>query len=203
MNHLAHLYLAERSGTSFAGNFLGDFVRGRLAGQFDPEIESGIRMHRRIDSFSDAHALVAEARGWFSPPYRRYAGILLDVYFDHLLIRRWHEFHDEPVDHFILRAVATMRREWPQQAPFPAERLAGLADVLRSYRRLQGIDAALCRADARLARRSPLPDALPLLTARHEALDRTFAAFFPTVLEFSLAESRAHGRGPERPAQGL
>lgn len=190
MNYLAHLYLAERTGTSFAGNFLGDFVRGRLDGRFGPEIEAGIHLHRRVDSYSDSHALLEAARAWFEPPYRRYAGILLDIYFDHLLARRWRQFHDEPMARFARRAADTMRHEWPPDAPFTDERLARLPEVLSSYRRPEGVATALQRVDTRLSRPSPLPHALPLLVARDAALDRVFLEFFPELVRFSLAESR-------------
>lgn len=190
MNYLAHLYLAERTGTSFAGNFLGDFVRGRLDGRFAPEIEAGIRLHRRIDSYSDSHPLLMEARARFHAPFRRYAGILLDVYFDHLLARHWHEFHDEPMPRFARRAARAMRDDWPQAAPFPRERLERLSEVLCSYARPQGVDTALRRVDARLSRSSPLPRALPVLTGQDAALDRVFGSFFPELVRFSLAETR-------------
>lgn len=190
MNYLAHLYLAERTGTSFAGNFLGDFVHGRLGGRFAPEIETGIQLHRRIDSYSDSHPLLAETRAWFDPPYRRYAGILLDIYFDHLLARHWQEFHDEPVPRFANRAARLMHQDWPTTAPFPRERLTGLPRVLGSYTRLDGVATALERVDARLSRPSPLPHSLPLLTAHDDALDRVFQAFFPQLVHFSLTESR-------------
>jgi len=188
MNHLAHLYLAERTGTSFAGNFLGDFVRGRLGGRFDPAIETGIRLHRRVDSYADSHPLLAEARDWFPPPYRRYAGILLDVYFDHLLIRHWRDFHDEPVDRFVQRATTRMRREWPAEAPFAGARLAGLPDALCAYARPRGVEQGLYRVHARLARPSPLREALPLLVARDAELDTVFRRFLPDLVAFGLDE---------------
>lgn len=186
MNYLAHLYLAERTGTSFTGNFLGDFVRGRLDGRFTPEIEAGIRLHRRIDSYSDSHPLLMRTRARFDPPYRRYAGILLDVYFDHLLARHWPEFHSEPMPRFARRAVRAMRDDWPGAAPFPVERLERLPELLCSYARPRGVETALRRVDARLSRPSPLPHALPVLIARDAALDRAFRDFFPELV--ALAE---------------
>ncbi|MGA2151478.1 MAG: DUF479 domain-containing protein, partial [Geobacteraceae bacterium] len=51
MNFLAHLYLSGDDPELLVGNLLGDFVKGRLSGNFPDGIERGIELHRRIDSF--------------------------------------------------------------------------------------------------------------------------------------------------------
>src|ERR1043165_6125429 len=48
-----------------------------------------IVVHRRIDRYTDAHPDVVAARALFPDGLRRYAGIVLDVHFDHLLARDW------------------------------------------------------------------------------------------------------------------
>ncbi len=62
MNFLAHLYLAGDSEPIILGNFLGDFVKGRLLQQFEPSILKGIALHRNIDSFTDSHYVVKESK---------------------------------------------------------------------------------------------------------------------------------------------
>ena len=82
------------------GSFLGDFVKGTLQSRFEPEIESGIRLHRAIDAFTDQHPQVLTAAARFSPPFRRYSGILLDVLFDHLLAQSWSDYYEISLEHF-------------------------------------------------------------------------------------------------------
>ena len=59
MNYLAHLLLADDEPESIIGGMLGDFVRGREAGRYSDGIRAGIRLHVRIDSFTDDHAMRA------------------------------------------------------------------------------------------------------------------------------------------------
>ncbi|MDN5863131.1 MAG: ACP phosphodiesterase, partial [Salinisphaera sp.] len=113
MNYLAHLYLAQRTGTSAAGALLGDFVRGRLAGGLPADVETGIRLHRRVDTYTDSHPEVVAARRSFDPPLRRYAGILIDLYFDHILACRWPQWHPDPLPEFAADCAAKLRAAWP------------------------------------------------------------------------------------------
>ncbi|MBC8944882.1 ACP phosphodiesterase [Xenorhabdus indica] len=91
MNFLAHLHLAALSESSLLGNLMADFVRGSPEGLFSADIVSGIRLHRRIDSLTDNHPLVIEARTLFRSEYRRVAPITLDITWDHFLSRHWNK----------------------------------------------------------------------------------------------------------------
>ncbi|CDG20079.1 Acyl carrier protein phosphodiesterase [Xenorhabdus poinarii G6] len=71
---------------------MADFVRGSPEGAFDADIVAGIRMHRRVDSLTDKHPLVAQARQLFRSESRRVAPITLDIIWDHFLSRHWDEF---------------------------------------------------------------------------------------------------------------
>ena len=55
MNFLAHLWLAERTGTSLAGAVLGDVVRGADLSAYPPALALGIQLHRRVDATTDRH----------------------------------------------------------------------------------------------------------------------------------------------------
>lgn len=194
MNYLAHLYIAEATRTSYAGALLGDHVRGRLEGRYGAWIEDGIRLHRRVDTYTDGHPVVRGAFRRLTPPFRRYAGILVDIYFDHLLARRWPELHSQDLDQFAERAGRQIHSEWPEHPPFPAARLAELPQLLQSYRDPAGIATALTRVDGRLSRPSPLPRAWPHLQSQAEGLAADFDAFFPELLAFAHRQTRDRQR---------
>ena len=187
VNHLAHLYLADMTGTSPAGALLGDVVKGRLRGQYPPAIELGIALHRRIDCFTDAHPAVTELAARFDPPYRRYAGIMLDVYFDHLLAREWNALASESLPAFSRRIAGETFNEWPH-SPFTRARMAGFAERLAGYRQLAGVERALAHVDARARRATPLRSALTPLRARDVEAMECFEAFFPGLQAFALNE---------------
>lgn len=92
MNYLAHLHLGGDAPPQLLGSLYGDFVKGPLAGRWPTEIEAAIRLHRRIDAFTDSHPLQARARARFPAARRRTAGMLLDLFFDHCLARDWVEY---------------------------------------------------------------------------------------------------------------
>ena len=62
MNYLAHLHLGGPAPAQLLGSLYGDFVKGPLAGRYAADIEAAIRLHRRIDVFTDAHPAVLAAR---------------------------------------------------------------------------------------------------------------------------------------------
>ena len=171
MNLLAHLLLADRSNTSFAGQILGDEVKGWLDDRFAPATRHGIRLHRTIDRHSDDHSLHRELRQRFHPPLRRYAGILVDIGLDHALARQWATFHDDSLSEFADRAQARVIAEWPDDAPFSADRLKGLSIVLVGYAQPNGIKRALDSVARRLRRRNPVGNGLPELLALNDAFD--------------------------------
>lgn len=79
MNYLAHLHLGGPAPHQLLGSLYGDFVKGPLDGRWPQGIEAGIRLHRRIDLFTDTHPLVRDARALFPAARRRVSGILLDL----------------------------------------------------------------------------------------------------------------------------
>ena len=85
LNYLAHIYLASYSDDAMLGALMGDFVKPHAGLDFPAETEAEIITHRKIDCFTDSHPIVLEAKRLFATRSRRYAGILLDVFYDHLL----------------------------------------------------------------------------------------------------------------------
>lgn len=92
MNHFAHLVLSQPTVESTVGNLLGDFARGIDQSRLPAAILAGLLNHRAVDRFTDNHPSVIDLKRRFSPQRRRFAGIALDIYFDHLLIDNWSLF---------------------------------------------------------------------------------------------------------------
>lgn len=84
MNYLAHSFLSFSDG-QIVGQFLEDFIRNKERFSFPKEIQEGITMHRAIDTFTDSHPAIHEAKKVFSPLVRLYAGAFVDVSMDYFL----------------------------------------------------------------------------------------------------------------------
>ena len=154
MNDLAHLLLASHSDAAMLGAFLGDFVKGRDYLAFAPEIRRDILVHRRVDSFTDNHPVVREAREKFAPSRRRFAGIALDVFFDHVLAREWQRYGEGTLDQFTGRVYRMFEHHaalMPASARDIASRMAQ-QDWLGAYAQREGLERALAGIGRRLSR---------------------------------------------------
>ncbi|CAD0221266.1 ACP phosphodiesterase [Chryseobacterium sp. JV274] len=86
MNYLAHSFLSFTDG-QIVGQFLEDFIRNRDRFSFPKDIQDGITMHRAIDTYTDSHPAIHEAKKVFAPLVRLYAGAFVDVSMDHFVAR--------------------------------------------------------------------------------------------------------------------
>jgi acyl carrier protein phosphodiesterase len=84
MNYLAHSFLSFTD-QQIVGQFLEDFIRNKDRYSFPKNIQDGITMHRAIDTFTDSHPAIHEAKKVFSPLVRLYAGAFVDVSMDYFL----------------------------------------------------------------------------------------------------------------------
>ncbi|WP_223463815.1 MULTISPECIES: acyl carrier protein phosphodiesterase [unclassified Pseudomonas] len=186
MNYLAHLHLGGQRPGQLLGSLYGDFVKGRLQGQFAPEIEGAIQLHRSIDVFTDRHPLVDVALSRFSLTRRRYAGIVLDVFFDHCLARDWTLYADRPLALFTSDVYQVLSSE--RQLP---ERLAKIAphmvanDWLGSYQEFEVLEQVLRGISRRLTRPEELAAAMQELRRLYEPLSEDFRLFYPQLQAFA------------------
>jgi acyl carrier protein phosphodiesterase len=190
MNHLAHALLSAPDEDVMLGGLIADFLRGRVDPALPRGVRLGIALHRAVDVYTDSHAEVAAARARFEPPYRRYAGILLDIWFDHLLAREWATYGVGTLHEFSARVRELLMRrdaELPESMrSFVRYLLAH--DLPERYREPRVIGEVLRGMSTRLSRANPLAEALPVLQGDAAALERHFAAFFPQLLTHARAQ---------------
>ena len=153
MNFLGHLYLSGDEPLVIVGNFMADAVKGGRLEAFDPQVVRGIRLHRAIDSFTDIHPMHRTGRERVRTHAGRYAGVVMDLFFDHLLAERWSARHPEPLADYAQRMYALIQ----SHAQYLPDRTRSMlphmvqGDWLTSYARIVSIGRAL----AGLARRVP------------------------------------------------
>ena len=191
MNWLAHIYLSEPDPAFRIGNLLPDILPhpqfSKLLGNF----QRGIRMHRRIDAFTDAHPVVKQSIRRIGPPFHRYAGVLVDVFYDHILACEWPAYSSQPLSEYVVgvyHSFETLKHQLPPEVWQSLESMRH-SDLLGSYRELSGIAAALNRLASRLRRPLPLGDATAILENHYDSFRTDFEAFFPAL--------RAHVAGAD------
>src|SRR5580693_8065833 len=112
MNYLIHFLLAGDDDELRLGNLLGDHVKGRVE-RFDhpgltDRLRTGIQMHRTIDAFSDRHPAVHRSKRILSAEYGKLSGVIVDLFYDHVLARRWAEHDPRPLVGFTQDVYRTL-----------------------------------------------------------------------------------------------
>lgn len=183
MNWLAHLALSPPHPEIRVGNLLPDLAaRSEWVG-LSENYQLGIRLHLRIDAFTDAHPLFRQSLRRFQPPLRRYAGILTDVFYDHVLAREWAQFHPQPLPEFIQEVYASFASQ-KGVIPSPAwEALARMQadDWLGSYAETEGLRQIFRRMSRRLRRPVDFEPSLTVLAEHYEAYRQDFLVFYPEL----------------------
>lgn len=187
MNWLAHVLLSEPDIEFRLGNLLADLVKGKDRQGMSSAFLRGTQCHQAIDLFTDYHPVVDRSKSRISDEYGRFAGILVDVFYDHFLACHWDRYSPVPLEVFTTRLYSDIRAnpiKLPEEARRSVERMIA-DDRLGSYRLFEGIEASLHRISTRLTERLGRPFALERavkeLTANRDDFARDFEEFFPEL----------------------
>ncbi len=195
MNFLAHLLLAGEEPVARAGCLYPDLALPRDRRKLDhlPEVmQCAIAQHLAIDAFTDLHPIVARSKSYFRGPGAmggRLSGVLVDVFYDHILARDWKRWVDQPLTEFIKGVHRDLRDQshlLPTSMRYPVDRLLA-EDWLRCYASVEGIAYVLTlmsrRFTQRLQRPVAMQEAVADLAKHDTAITADFHAFFPLVKE--------------------
>lgn len=203
MNFLAHFHLAWPDEGLVAGGLEGDYYKGPLRGELPGAVERGVRLHRAIDAYTDSHPLIQQMRQQFSGNLRRYAGILIDLSFDHYLSKHWHNYSDIPLDEFNSQIYRTLQDRQHDLSADSRRMLARLVeyDILGLYLDWDTVPASATRIGQRFRRRNPFTEVAQELAPVREMLEQTFLAFYPQLRAFSSEQEEILNRStPGAPA---
>jgi acyl carrier protein phosphodiesterase len=189
MNFLAHLYLSGDKPKIMVGNFIGDFVKGRQAlEQFEPEIIRGIQLHRAIDEFTDSHPIVTKSKNRLRPKYRHYSGVIVDIFYDHLLAKNWDLFHTEILPDYAEMAYGVIQDNHsilPEEVKFMMPHMIR-GNWLVNYAKLDGIERALSGMARRTRYESKMDESVAELKEFYPEFTNEFLEFFPKLKLYSL-----------------
>jgi acyl carrier protein phosphodiesterase len=189
MNWLAHLYLSRPDAAFRLGNLLPDILPRPALLSLPRDFQGGIAQHRQIDAFTDTHPVFRQSIRRVDPAFRRYGGILCDLFYDHFLARDWQLYSSEPLPDFIQAVYNSMDDFQPALPPEANARLEQIrnADWLGSYQSLEGLARALERMGTRLKRPVMLAQSLPSLEKNYASFHADFRQFFPAIRSYLSA----------------
>ncbi|MBU0942323.1 MAG: DUF479 domain-containing protein [Bacteroidetes bacterium] len=180
MNFLAHIYLSGSSDLLKIGNFMADGIRGNQFANYPEEVQKGIMLHRAIDTFTDAHPIFRESTKKLHSRYHHYAGVIVDVFYDHFLAKNWSSYSEENLVEYIERFYQSLRDNPTILSP----RTSGFMDVmfrenwLLSYKTINGIKHILTQMDRRTKNQSKMQFATEELIEFYADFEKEFTLFF-------------------------
>ncbi len=190
MNFLAHLHLADISGTSLAANLAGDFAKGPVE-RFPKALQQGLWLHRQIDRITDEHEIFKEMLGKFPKHLSRAAPILIDLGFDHRLARDWEEYHHQPLTEFCRSAYSQLLdcQELPEKLAAIAPKMQA-EDWFGSYAHRQGINAAINGVRSRLSHPEIFNGAEQAIEELDIELEIAFRTLYPQLMAYARRLAR-------------
>jgi acyl carrier protein phosphodiesterase len=190
MNYLAHIFLSGIDQDILIGNFIGDYVKGRDYLNYSALVKRGILLHRRIDYFTDCNKVVHQSMNYFAPKYRKYAGIIIDILYDHFLAANWDKFSPQPLVEFKENLFETLKR----YHPILPERVQFFIpsfitnDWIGVYSSVDGIISVLYRMSMRTSLPNESEFAREILRKYYVQIQSEFLTFFPEIIKFVVKE---------------
>jgi len=158
LNFLAHALLAGNNPSLVVGGVVGDWIKGSLPGALPDDLVQGVTLHRAIDCFAESQPSFCRSRSRVSPQRRRYAGVLVDIFYDHLLAQNWHNLHHQPLGEYCATVYGLIHDrlpDLPDSSHLGLEMMA-TEDWLSSYAKIEGITDVLARMSRRVKHSNPL-----------------------------------------------
>ncbi|KAB1070343.1 acyl carrier protein phosphodiesterase [Tamlana sp. s12] len=187
MNYLAHIYLSGENELVTIGNFIADGVKGKKYMQFPKEIQTGILLHRHIDTFTDAHPTVRLSTKRLHKKYGHYSGVIVDILYDHFLAKNWQQYSDTPLIEYTENFYNALEAHY-DILPLNIQKLLPymLTDNwLLSYASIEGISRVLDGMNRRTKNRSGMNEAVFELQEYYNEFEAEFSSFFDELIRSS------------------
>lgn len=187
MNFLAHIYLSGDSKAVTVGNFMADGIRGKDYKIYAPDIQTGILLHREIDTFTDAHKTVRQSTKRLHKNYGHYSGVIVDILYDHFLAKNWSNYSKIPLEKYVNDFYDVLEDHF-EILPLRIQRMMPYMisdNWLLSYASIDGIARVLSGMNRRTNNRSKMNLAVKELEAYYEEFENEFTVFFDELITFA------------------
>ena len=186
MNFLAHLYLSCDNEDLLLGNFVADFIRNKEVENYPPEVQKGIELHRNIDRYTDNHPVVRQGTHRLQPHHHKYAPVVIDILYDHLLCKNWERYSSKSLQNFAAGTYQTLERRVDEMPAKLQRRLAPMIadNWLVRYGSEDGMRFTFAKMDMRTSFPSNFAKAYDHLMEDFDVYNKEFNQFFPEVIKY-------------------
>jgi len=186
LNYLAHCYLSAMNEELLIGNFIADHIKGNMINDFSDDIKAGIYLHRAIDDFTDHHPIVEQSKARLRPVFRKYATVMIDVFYDHYLAKDWIKYHHLSLDEYS-RSVYTLLNSKTAILPERTKYMLSYMESqnwLLNYAEIDGIHKALSGLARRTSFESGMENGAVYLEKYYSDFETEFDLFFADLRLF-------------------
>jgi len=185
MNFLAHIYLSGDNELLKIGNFMADTVRGKRYLDYSNEIKKGILLHRFIDTYTDAHPVYRHSRRRLYEKYGHYAGVIMDIVYDHFLAKNWKSYNEIELDVYAAQFYDSLKENYElltiktqNLMPYMIQQ-----NWLVQYASLEGLETILFQMDHRTKNRVHMQEAIVEVQEYYPELELEFTQFMKELIE--------------------
>ncbi len=188
MNFLAHLYLSKDLPEEIAvGNFMADAVKGQNSmSLYSEDMQAGIKLHRAIDSFTDSHQVFRQGTKRLHQNYGKFAPVIMDIYYDHILAVNWEKYADVSLQEFS-RSQYKLLTRYKSHLPNRTRqwlRYMKFENLLYNYSSEEKIEKVLKLMDKRTANVSRMGSAINELRFFKDEYTQEFYLFFDEMKSY-------------------
>lgn len=184
MNYFAHLFLAQPNAESCFGNLLGDFRKNVDVNALPEAVQKGLENHYLVDRYTDAHPLTISSKQLFSKQRRRFAGIAIDVLYDHFLIKHWATYSTQSLDSFkqgVFNHLLAQHQNMPERMQNTVNHMVK-HDWFAQYESLNGIERALDNIAKRIRFKNSFHGTMEEIDCHLSTIEERFLVFFPELI---------------------
>lgn len=190
MNFLAHIYLSGKNPHMQIGGIMADGVRGKDYLLYPEDIQKGILLHRKIDTFTDAHPIFRQSKHRLHENYGHFSGIIADVFYDHFLAKNWKNYSDENLADFVQNFYQNLQIHQNElnlktlnMMPYMIK-----GNWLYNYQFIEGVEKTLTQMDHRTKFKSKMGESVFELKLFYKEFETEFTQFFEEIRAFCKTE---------------
>ena len=195
MNYLAHSFLSFQNTDLIIGNFIADSIQGNRFDGLTEGIIKGIKLHRKIDVFTDSHPIFLTSKHRFSKDFDKYSGVLMDIIYAHYLAKSFEQYSSLSLQNHADGIYDILKNNY-DFLPEHAKRFYGYMterNILFHYSSIEGIQTVLTHLSNRIRNRFELQLAIPILEANYQEIEEEFFIFFKDLQAFCKEQSELNG----------
>lgn len=199
MNFLAHAYLSGNNDEILFGNFIADAVKGNGWQNFSLDIQTGIKLHRLIDVYTDRHPVFRRSLGRIRENFGKYSGIVVDIYYDHFLAKNWSDYSKTELTTYADHVYTVLQDNYELLPERTKRMLPYLVSQnwLVGYADFRGLGLVFYGMDRRTGLKSGMKNAIDVLLENYEELGSDFKEYFPELVNYSKVEMESLLRNKE------